>query len=255
MPKQTIKLYGGKVEIEYWPETHRYKVNGESVISVTAATGIVDKSRPLIFWALGLTDKYLRSFLAERPDLVDKAELLLELNVALKQHQIVKEEAASNGKLVHAWAEAFALAKRDGASAPAIGDDLPDAVVAGINGFLDWVNSHKVTFLETEQIIYSRTHNYVGLVDAVAKVDGKKMLVDYKTSKGIYNEMRYQVSAYRNAWEEERENELDGSVILRFDKETGAFETFPLEDHQADFTAFLGCLTIKRREKELTKKI
>jgi ATP-dependent exoDNAse (exonuclease V) beta subunit len=52
--------------------------------------------------------------------------------------------------------------------------------------FLKWKTDNDVEFLEVERLVYSKQYEYVGRFDLIAKVNGKKMLIDYKTSKGFY---------------------------------------------------------------------
>ena len=254
--KQEVALYQGTVKITFWPDSHRYKLAGakDYLISATAATGVVDKSRFLIPWAVNLTANYLRKWLETNPSPYLPGQLLPVIDEATKQHTLKKEEAASIGDLVHAYAESTAMACIHGGEIPPIPEDAEPELVAGINAFLDWYIKNDVKFIHAEKIVYSREHGYVGIVDAIAKVNGQTVLIDYKTSKAVYNEHRYQVAGYRQAYEEEY-GKLDGAFILHFDKETGECGVHALtdDDHKKDLPAFLACLTLKKREKELNK--
>ncbi len=265
MPAEKIAmpLYGGEITLEFFPNAHRYKLAGnkEWITSVTAITGIIDKSKALVPWALGLADRHIREYLEQRPDMVDKAELIGILAEAMRKHDEVRDEAASNGSLVHAYAESYARAKMHGEPMPPIGEDLPDQVIAGINGFLDWVNMRKPKFIATERLVYSKRHGYAGLIDVLVEIDGRKELWDYKTSKankytvdGLYAEQRCQVAGYRGSYEEEN-GKIGGYGVLRFDKETGEFKAVQLseEDYGRDYAMFLGCLAFKQGDRELTK--
>lgn len=254
--KETKKLYNGEVSIDFYPDSHRYKMSDQKsyLISVTAVTGIIDKSRVLIGWAINLMAAHLKKYLEISTGTQFTAEELLPvIEEASKQHTIKKEEAGSIGGKVHEWAESFANAQINGSDAPEIKDDEEQGVLSGINAFLDWYNAHEIKFLESERLIYSRKYNFVGTLDGIAMINGKRMLIDYKTSKGIYSEMHYQISAYRLAWEEETGEKLDGMVILHFDKESGAFtaKEFSDEDYAKNWPTFLACLEVKKREKEL----
>ena len=255
--KITKSLYGGEVLIDFFPDSHRYKLAGERtyLISATACTGIIDKSRFLIPWAVGLAGTYLKQFIENyEHSQISPEELLPVIDEALKQHAVKKEEAASIGGLVHSWVESFAQAHINGTPMPEVADDLDERVLNGINAFLDWYESHKVKFLESERMVYSKKHGFVGITDAIAEVDGLKLLLDWKTGKGIYNEFLYQVAGYRLAYEEEN-GKIDGAIIIHFDKETGNFDKKEIseEEHNKNFPVFLACLSIKQREKELTK--
>ncbi len=250
-------LYEGSITLEHLPDSHRYRLEGskEYLISVTACTGIIDKSRFLIPWAVGLAEKHLRSFLESNTGPFSVEEIVPVIEEAVRQHQIKKEQAASIGDMVHAYAEAFALAVIHRSEVPSIPDESDERVRAGINAFLSWFNQNDVSFQHAEKLVFSRVHNYAGLVDAIATVNGKRMLIDYKTAKGVYTEMRYQIAGYCLAFEEEHGECLDGAIILHFDKESGVCTLYEYsrEDFKTDQSAFLACLAIKKREKELAK--
>jgi len=257
--KETHSLYGGEVKIDFFPTSHRYKLAGGRtyLISATACTGVIDKSRFLIPWAVNLAGTFLRQFIENAQNTQFTAEELLPvIEEALKQHTVKKEEAGSVGDLIHAWAESFAKSQIEGSPMPDISEDLDERVINGINAFLDWYNCHKVKFLHAEKVLYSKKHGFVGTADAVAEVDGRKLLLDYKSGKGLYNEFYYQVAGYRLAYEEEY-GKLDGSMILHFDKETGNFTAKDIsdEEYNLNYPVFLACLAIKQREKELTKYV
>jgi hypothetical protein len=68
--------------------------------------------------------------------------------------------------------------------------------------------------------VYSDEYNYVGICDAIAVIDGKKYLVDFKTSNRIRKlEYGMQTSAYVFAYEEETGERIDGVIVARFSKD------------------------------------
>lgn len=251
---ETIKqsLYKGKVEIVFYPNSHQYKKGGKNICSVTSALGMVDKSQALIKWAVGLAENYLLDYL-ETGNRIDRKTI----DLACQQHSIRKQEAADIGTLIHDWAEQYALGKNP---------DMPsdEKVLNGVLAFLKWVDENEIKFLETERIIYSVEHNYVGIMDLVF-TSGKENheivhVGDYKSSNGIYNTMLYQVAAYQAAYAEEfPEKKLGNAFILRFAKEdkndqkAGDFEVREIkaEDHPKNFAAFLASLVLKERDKDL----
>ena len=254
--KITKELYNGEIKIDFYPESHRYKLAGERtyLISATAATNIIDKSRFLIPWAVGLAGVFIRQYLENASGAQFTAEELYPvIEEALKQHQVKKEEAAGVGELIHRFAEEFAKAKIESRDIPDI-EEADERVIKGICAFLDWYNANNITFLESEKIVYSKEHGFVGITDAVIELDGKKIILDYKSSKGIYSDQYYQLAAYWLAYEEEN-GKLDGAMILHFDKENGDFniKEFSREDFEQNYPVFLHCLAIKKREKELAK--
>ena len=89
-------------------------------------------------------------------------------------------------------------------------------------------------------------------MDAEAIIKKKLCVIDFKTSSGIYPEMRFQVAAYQAAAEEESGKEyLGNKYLVRFDKKTGDFDPHEFAEQDRDFKAFLNCLDLRRRLKEL----
>lgn len=274
---ETKVLYGGDVEITFYPDSHRYKKAGDKgwLTSVTAISGIIDKSRVLILWAVGLADSYMKKFFEENSsNQFSSEELLPIITEALNQHNVKRDEAADTGSQVHDMAQRIGEALRDNKSIIEITDEIselekslsnPDLteeeiakiqnVINGIQGFINWVVDHQVKFIECERMLYSRKHDYVGLTDAIIELDGKKYLIDYKTSKGVYSDMQYQLAAYTLAYEEETGEKLDGRALIHFDKLTGDFKVYEIseEDNLKNQNTFLACLIVKMREKELSK--
>ena len=81
--------------------------------------------------------------------------------------------------------------------------------------------------------------------------DGKLSIIDFKTSSGIWPEMRFQVAAYQQARMEETKNKKYERWIVRFGKDTAEFEAKQLNNFKKDITAFLGAFEAHRRLKEL----
>lgn len=249
-------LYGGEVKILFYPNSHRYKLDGEKsyITSVTAITGVIDKSRVLMRWAANVNADFLKQYVENAPSgTYDAAALLEMIEQSREQYEVKRDEAASIGSQVHDWAQAFALAKGTGMALPMLPESADQRVLAGIHAFLDWFNSHDVQFLAVESLVYSREHDYVGTFDLYAKIDGKLSLGDYKTGSGVYSEHRYQLSGYWMAHEEEHGSGIEQALILHFDKATGAFEVHTLDraEHEKNRIVFLAALAIKEREKEL----
>jgi len=235
------KLYKGKELIRFDDERHWfYDGKGNPLLSVTAITGVVDKSPALMGWAVNQMGDYLLNSGKKKitQEIIEKAK---------KEYRRIKREAADVGSLIHEWVSDWILGKE-----PEMPDD--ERVINGITAFLKFQKEHKIKWLESERIVYSRKYKFAGILDAVGKQGKDLLLVDFKSSNGIYEEMRFQVAGYQIAWEEETGKKFDKRLILRFGKNDGEFEVFELNDDEKDKKAFLACLTLKRRLKELSKK-
>lgn len=226
-----VKLYNGEIIINFYEASHRYKLAGQKtyIDSVTAITGIVDKSRMLIPWAVGLATGHLRGYLEKSEvNQFSREELLPIIDEASNAHNRVKEEAATQGSMAHDFAEKFARAKMENTELPELPEEADENVINAITGFHDWYLSEKVEFLEVERFIYSVKNDYCGKFDAVCLVNGVKTLIEYKTSKAFYPEYYLQASAYVQAYNEEiedKEEKIKKVILVNFGKETGIFET------------------------------
>lgn len=246
----SVKLYDGTIELCFDEIRHRFTVNGNPVFpSVTGATGVIDKSRPLIFWAIGLMKDFLMQNLKALIEDIKGDKIATIIEEAAKQHSIKKEQAADVGTQVHDWVEKFikAKSKKDWPEIP-----KDPQVFNGITAFLKWVDEYEVKFISSEKLIYSKKYKYAGIMDAEAIIKRKTCVIDFKTGKAIYPEMRFQVAAYQAAVEEESGKEYSGNKwLVRFDKETGEPDPKEFAEQDKDFKAFLAALELKRRLKEL----
>lgn len=205
-----IKLYKGKVQIKFFPASHIYMVDNKRVSGATTFIGILDKSRALVPWATGLYTDFLTPSVGS----ILTEAMLIEGEF---KHEERKEEAAGIGSEIHQWVEEYIKNKLGVGPAP----DMPSTkqVQIGVNAFLDWEKAHKVKFISSERIVYSKKYGYVGTMDIEAKVDGKLCLIDLKTSNGLYNTVRLQTAAYVKADEEESGKAYQGRWAIRLAKE------------------------------------
>lgn len=278
--REPFELYGGKVKGEFLPKSHRYYIlekNGEVLdkkympSSVTSISGLLDKSRVLMGWAVEQYTKRVKTLMGESANFTAD-DVLSMLKVGEKTHSEKKEKAASIGDYVHKFAEEYCKDKNPKKAHDRMiselgvpESDMLENINHGCTGFTKWITDNKVEILESEQIAYSLEHDYVGKFDAILKIDGKVYLTDYKTSNGVYNEHYYQISAYTKAVEEERGKEFDGALIVAIVKENKedkdgnivkkAGDIIPefrsRDEVDKDFEAFKGMTQLKIREKEL----
>jgi len=244
-PDKVITLYKNKITIDYWDARHLYIVRetGKVPLSVTGATGIIDKPA-LKIWAVNLTRDFLLDLVRRKKPITEQAII-----DASKLHQQRTKAAATLGSLVHDWVEAHIKGQN-----PIMPAD--PRVLNGVMAFLKWVEEHQVKFISSEQVVYSLKHDYVGTMDCkfTMGIESHKIVHagDFKTGKAIYPEYRYQVAGYQEADTEESGQKYGSKWLMRFDKETADFEALEYHEHKEDLKAFLGCLDVKRRQKLLS---
>ncbi|MDD2657839.1 MAG: hypothetical protein PHD04_04255 [Candidatus Pacebacteria bacterium] len=274
-PDKLIKLYGGKVLIEFYESSHRYMVSvlkgktwsdSERAQGVTTFTHVIDKSQALLYWASNLTMTHLITIIEDGGKIRIK-----DIQEAVVKYRERKDEAADLGKEVHALAEGYINAKMAGKKEPHVNPaEYDDRVFRGYLAFLDWVKQHGVKFVASEEPINSLKYKYVGTLDVIFTLAAEKHKIvhigDFKTGKyreikkqvdgrwkvvGVtaYPEHRMQVSGYQAAKEEETGKKYGSKWIMYFSKDDGSFTAFeiPASEHKGDFDAFLGCVVIKRR--------
>lgn len=240
---QEYKLYKGKVIIRFEGEDekhHFYDAQGNRLLSVTHITGIIDKSPALIGWAIKLMGQYLLDQKAKGNDKITE-ELV---DTAKRKYREAQKEAKDIGKDIHSWISQWIKGEN-----PSMPED--EKVINGVTAFLKFQKENKLKWIESERCVYSKKYNYAGFLDAIAQKGKDRILVDFKSSNGIYPEMILQVAGYQIAWEEEMKKKINKAMIIRFGKDTGEFEVRELESGNKDKEAFLGLIPANLRLKEL----
>lgn len=242
-----IKVYPD-ITIQFDEKKHVFYRNGKRLISVTGATGVIDKSAPLMGWAVKLFKEFMVNNMKELINGESETEITPLIEEGSKQHRVFKKKASDIGTLAHEWIEDWIAGKKP---------DLPtqnDKVLNCVTAFLKYQKENELKFTESEKIIYSETHNYAGILDAVAKKGGDVVLIDFKSSKGIYPEHYLQTAGYQLAYEEQEGKNIDHRLIIKLGKEDGSFEVHEIkEGYMEDKGAFLAALKLRRRLEELKK--
>lgn len=179
--------------------THHYELDG---VKVPGVTTLLSKGLPkpaLPPWAARSVAEYV----ADNPDQI---RAMLD---SMGRESIVgalkgvpwdkRDEAAARGTEIHALAER-AIAGED--------LEIPEHLIGYVQGYVDWVDAWQVTAHMTEVTVGRRPRDgvpaYAGTFDAdvtfgAGDLAGKRLLVDWKTSKGVYGENGLQLAAYANA--------------------------------------------------------
>ena len=207
---------GKEYDLEYDDKAHSYKVEGVKVPSVTR---VVDGCFPkdLTHWAL---------------------------SIGQEEYDKVINDALEVGNDTHQWIEDYinyghACENTDGLW-------RCNQILKTVKAFLEWEEEYNPEWIDAERKVYCYKYKYAGTVDAVAKINGRVCVIDFKTSKKIYKPYHLQVTAYAQAIKR-----MDGlrrwplGVILRLDKETGKFENKVFEPKH-NFNTFKKCLELKQ---------
>lgn len=185
-----------------------YKLkDGTKVPGVTTIIGRFKDSGALINWA------FEQGKLAEQgliKNLYDK-----------------RDEAGNVGTQAHERIELY-LRKQP------LPDCTDERVLKAFNNALNWLEQTKIEIIPEYQevLMVSEQHRFGGTPDAIGRLNGKLILLDWKTSNGVYQDYLIQIAAYKNLWEENfPDKPIDGGMYLcRFAKEFPDFSTHYFEN-------------------------
>jgi hypothetical protein len=129
-----------------------------------------------------------------------------------------------------------------------------DLALNSLKSFDNWYKGSDLKPVLLEEQLVSEELQYGGSIDCYGVIkDGTRVLVDFKTGKGIYNDMAYQLSAYANLLEENG-YPVDLAMILnipRVDAEDFAIRRWT--NLTLHFNIFKCMLDVYKKEKKLKK--
>ena len=197
------------------------------VVGVTTITGIIAKPA-LIGWSAKLAAEYMRDNVTEIGQLVRRAE------EAKRAHIVASTAGKAAGSVGHNLVEA--LLQNEPFAMPSEKTALK-AATSIRKAFLAWQADHPLKVVEVEKPAYSLAHNFAGKFDLLAEIDGKLVLIDFKTTNtsrynpdGIYAENFAQLGAYLILIEEQMGVLVDEAVIVNLPKDGADYKTRSLVD-------------------------
>lgn len=205
-----------------------YWLNDKPYVSVTTVLKILDK--PAIRYWFG-REVYLA--MVKNPTLTEGEALAAPYKTSGK--------AQERGKTVHSIVEAYR-------ATGAVLEGIPEEFAGYAKAFYAWASDGRVEVLEAEKTVVNEEHRYAGTLDLLVNSGGRKMLVDIKTGKDIYQESVLQLSAYREALPELPDTM--GVVLLHEDG------TYKFGEAKPVFPIFVALKTVwEWVEEELCRKV
>jgi hypothetical protein len=202
-----------------------YELAGVQYPSVTSILSQMEKPA-LISWASNCAVDHIAENIKtiqnpSGPHVVDHV-----LRDARQAFRHAGDKAKGIGTMVHDAIEQYVKGGKD-----AIGE-VPTEVENSLLAFYDWEAKNHVVWEESELTLFNTKDGYCGTCDAVATVNGVRYLVDFKTSKAVYDEYRLQLAAYREAYNLMFPDKyLEHVAVLRLDKATGEPEWRDLDSN------------------------
>lgn len=110
--------------------------------------------------------------------------------------------------------------------------------------YLDWEKEHDIQPILLEAQLVSEKYKFGGTLDNYCLLDEIPTLIDYKTSKAIYEDYFYQLAGYKILLEEYG-HPVEQCLILRIGRdETEGFEVCNRDNLEVEKQIFLHCLGI-----------
>lgn len=159
------------------------------------------------------------------------------------------------GILVHSILESY-ISKKEISLENYSEDDIAKAEGLFFNHFLPWVKENNFKSIFSEKEFVSENNKFGGIVDAYGEVNGKKTLIDFKTSSQIYDEHLIQLVSY---WHLLEENgiEVEQAMIINLKRDTQELEVKVIDKNFLLFDSywrlFLSLVDVYFAKKEATK--
>jgi len=228
-------------------EERIYKIEGVGEFpSVTTVIAQLDKSGPLMGWSAKIVIEYLQ---AHQHDLANEPTETFKL--AKQYYKQLQEEAKDFGSELHNCLEVYLKTNKVNGlleANPRLKTPLAE--------FIKWQMANEFKLVEAEHIVWSEQYQFAGTLDCVSELKGKLYLVDFKSSKAIYDDYLMQIAAYMKAYEERTSKEIQGLGILRLPKnELDGYEwrEWTLDEAKDAFDEFM-CLVSFWHERNRNKK-
>jgi hypothetical protein len=274
---QQPSVFLGDVEV-------KPKQSDQRFYSVTTLIGALDKPA-LLYWAAEEAAKCavsVASSLSLRIDEEGEESVIKWIRDARFRPAKGLLSASALGTAVHDACEQYALT----GIRPTV--DNPE-IEPFLDRFDEWAQVWQPEYIAAEAAVYNKTYGYAGTLDAIAIIDGQKVLLDYKSSRrsvgsddkptSPYPEAALQLAAYRHAeilatWRARRFEryrrryylldtdeedlgvpmpKLDGAVVLHLTPEHATLH--PVRADQEVFTKFLHCIEVFEWANELSKSV
>jgi hypothetical protein len=234
------------------PKTHYYTINGKRAVGVTTALNALPKN--LAPWAARTVAEHVADNWSTVAAMLAAGGKQPTVDYLKKLPDQIRDDAGERGTEVHEIV--FQLAKGDAV-------DVPNDIAPYVRGALAYLDDFQPTTVLAETVVASYTHHYCGTLDSIQDVPGfGRLLVDWKTSKGIYGNHALQLPGYRYAevYLDDEGNEhpmipVDAAYILHIKPDD--YELLPIEAGPEQFEDFVRILETYRRvvQSDKSKKL
>lgn len=162
-----------------------------------------------------------------------------------------RDTAADAGTVCHAMIEADIKKKPIERSG---NPEVDSKAETGYLNFLEWKKMYGLELISMETPLVSEKYQFGTTIDILARVAGKRSIVEVKTSNDIYEDMLIQMAAQRVAWDENHPTEkIEALHLLKVNKEVAAFSHHYWDDLDIGWQAFIALRELHDLHKMLKK--
>ncbi len=172
-------------------DRQRYTLDGERVPGVTTLIKNGIPTPALVPWATNTVARYGAEHLDELWGMrgLGTEAIFQTLRQAPNS---ARDSAGARGSQLHKWAEELL--------ATGTVQGISDALLPWVRSVADFIEDYQPTAVLTEAPVGSRRWRYAGTLDLVADFpDGRRRILDWKSSKRIYSEIALQLAGYKHA--------------------------------------------------------
>lgn len=223
---------------------HFYQFDGDETFypGVTTVLGAAIPKPALLPWSLKMMGENVKEALLKLPEDSLLDEKTIDRIVA--EGKLIYKKKASDAADIGTRAHKAVDDIIKGLT-PTITDDIKPCIEA----FTAWNKSSGLKIELGDTRLGSRLFGYGGSLDMLAFRGNEAVLIDLKTSKGIYPEMGFQISAYMRGFQETFGIEVKEAMILRIGKDKPEFEVKKLSNPNETFQGFIAALKLYRLQK------
>lgn len=163
-----------------------------------------------------------------------------------------RDAAADIGTIAHEAAECHIRGVQF--EMPAIPAEAVAKVQSAYAAYLEWRDDSRIEVVSAEVRYVSELWHYGGTLDGIGTKNGKRVLIDFKTSNGTYAEHLIQLAAYHQLDLEATGEPFERWHLLRFGKERGDFHHHsykPIPEAWEAFKCLRKLYDLKRPLEEL----
>lgn len=167
----------------------------------------------------------------------------------------IRDDAGDSGNLAHDMIEAWLLDKPQPEREARFSDEQWAHALNAFAQFKRWIAATRIRVTHAEMPLVSERYAFGGTLDAAGLLEALLVLLDWKSSGGIYADYLVQLGGYSILWEENFAERFHECHLARFDKgaDVTAHHSFGRNVLDKAETQFLRLREAYETDKDLKK--